>query len=267
METHPYWYKQSSDKPLFPDIEWARPEQRSMRGRLGIIGGNKLGFTSVAESYELALQTGIGEARVLLPDNLKKSIPPSMKDVLYGASNPSGSLARDAISEMKAMGDWATSILLIGDAGRNSETAILYENFIREYTGALILTRDTVDLLKNCADMLVERSNTLLVVSFAQLQKIFQSVYYPKVLTFSIQLTNLVEALHKFTITYPVSIMVYHKDIMVVANNGKVTTTPYTNPMQIWRGKTATRAAVYWSWTPDKPLESVTTSLLNLSAG
>ncbi|HZJ34872.1 MAG TPA: hypothetical protein VFD55_02580 [Candidatus Angelobacter sp.] len=258
---HPYWHQQTLEKPLYPDIEWAKPEQKSRRGRLGIIGGNKLGFISVAESYQTVLKTRIGEVRVLLPDILKKSIPASMTDVIYGASNPSGGLAADALVEMKAVGDWATGILLIGDAGRNSETAVLYENFVREYVGPLVITRDAIDLIKNSAAQLVERPNTLLIASFAQLQKLFQTIYYPKVLTFSMQLANLVEALHKFTISYPISISVFHKDVLLVASNGEVTSTPWTNPMEIWKGDTASTAAVYWLWNPSKTLESVTASL------
>jgi hypothetical protein len=263
MEMHPYWQKQTADKPLFPDIEWSKPEQRSLKGRLGIIGGNKLGFAGVAESYSTALSTGVGEARVLLPDVLRKTIPTSITDAIFGATNPSGSLAKDARIEMLALGQWASGILLAGDAGRNSETAILYEDFLTDYSGPLIITRDAVDLIKNSPQALAERPNTLLVVSFAQLQKLFQSVYYPKILTFSMQLTSLVEALHKFTITYPVTITVLHKDYLLTARGGNVTSTEWQNPMAIWRGTVATKAAVYWLWNPGKPLEAVTASFIN----
>jgi NAD(P)H-hydrate repair Nnr-like enzyme with NAD(P)H-hydrate dehydratase domain len=262
MEQYPYWQKQTADKPLFPSIEWSKPEQKSRAGRLGIIGGNKLGFAGVAESYTTALQTGVGEVRVLLPDMLKKMIPTSMTDVIFGSANPSGGLSRDALTEMKAIGEWSTGVLLVGDAGRNSETSIVYEDFIHSYKGPLTITRDAIDLIRNSSMAVVERPNTLIIASFAQLQKIFQSVYYPKVLTFSMQLTNLVEALHKFTITYPVTISVLHQETILVASSGQVTSMPCNNPMQIWRGITATNAAAYWIWNPEKPLESVTTSLL-----
>ncbi len=261
-----YWHKQSADQPLYPDIEWSKPEQRSHKGRLGIIGGNKLGFAGVAEAYTVSTQSGIGGMKVLLPDGLKKSIPPIMADVVYGPTNPSGGLAKDSIVEMKALGEWATSILMIGDAGRNSETAIVYEDFLRDYSGPLTITRDAVDLIKNASSSVVERPNTLLVVSFAQLQKLFQTVYYPKVLTFSMQLTGLVEAIHKFTITYPISICVLFKEHLLVASGGEVTSTPWDNPMAIWRGNTAAKAACYWTWSPQKTLESVTTSLLSGTA-
>lgn len=258
-----YWKRQDAKSPLFPDIEWEKPEQLSKRGHLGIIGGNKLGFAGVAESYATALATGAGEVRVLLPDMLRKAIPSSMTDVVFGASNPSGGLSRDALPEMQALSAWASVVLLAGDAGRNSETAIVYEDLIQKYEGPLVLTRDAVDLVKNSAEALANRPNTVLVLSFAQLQKLFQSVYYPKVLTFSMQLLQLVEAVHKFTVTYPITLAVLHKDTLIVAHGGEVTTTPWENPMAIWRGVTATRAASYLMWAPTRPLQAITASLIS----
>lgn len=257
-----FWHKQTITNPLYPDIEWNKPENRSHAGKLGIIGGNKLGFAGVAEAYDVARRTGVGQVRVLLPDVLKKTIPASITDAVFGPTNPSGSLTKDAIGEMISVGAWADGILLIGDAGRSSETAILYEQFLQEYSGKLIITRDAVDLIKNGSQQIVNREDTLLIVSFAQLQKLFQSVYYPKVLTFSMQLTNLVDALHKFTITYPVSIAVLHKETFIIASKGEVVTMPWENPMTIWRGTVAAKAAAYWLWNSGKPLEATATSLI-----
>ena len=257
-----YWQKQTHNNPLFPDIEWSKPEQRSYAGRLGIVGGNKLGFAGVAEAYSAALQAGVGEARVLLPDVLRKTIPSTITDTLFGATNPSGSLAKDAKVELAALAEWSTGILMIGDAGRNSETASLYEDFLQDYDGPLTMTRDAIDLVKNSSSTIVEREQTSLVMSFAQLQKLFQNVYYPKMLTFSMQLAQVVDALHKFTITYPIAIVVLHKEHIIVAHNGNVVTSEWANPMAIWRGTTATRAASYWLWHSSKPLESITASLL-----
>lgn len=263
MEAHPYWHKQTIETPLFPDIEWNKPERRDQAGRLAIIGGNKLGFAGVAEAYTQSLQVGVGSVRVLLPDVLKKTIPPTMIDVVFGASNPSGGLAKDAAINMQAVGSWASGVLMVGDAGRNSETAIVYEDFLRTYDKQLTLTRDAVDLVKNSSQLLVERPNTLLVLAFAQLQKLFQAVYYPKILTFNMQLTQLVEALHKFTITYPTSIVVLHKETIVIASDGEVVTMPWENAMAIWRGTVATRAAGYWLWNSNSLLQGVSASLVS----
>ena len=257
-----YWKKQSPTSALYPDLEWSKPETLSQSGKLGIIGGNKLGFAGVAEAYSVATSAGVGQVRVLLPDVLKKTIPKIITDTVYAPTNISGSLTKEAIAEMTSLGAWADEVLLIGDAGRSSETAIAYEQFLQTYPGKLVITRDAIDLVKNSSRELVERPNTLLVASFAQLQKIFQAVYYPKVLTFSMQLTQLVEALHKFTITYPVTISVLHKDYLVIAHDGKVVTTEWGNPMAIWRGNVASKVAAYWLWSPSKPLEATATAIV-----
>ncbi len=263
MEQFPYWQRQTADKPLFEDIEWSKPEQRSRAGKLGIIGGNKLGFVSVGEAYDTALKTGVGYAKVLLPDTLKRSVPTVMTDVVFAPSNQSGGLNKNALNDMLALGDWADSILLIGDAGRNSETAIAYEEFISKYDRQLVITRDAVDLVINDASELINRENTILIVSFAQLQKIFTKVYYPKVLTFSMQLAQLVEALHKFTISYPATIVTFHQENIVFASEGEVVTMPWDNPMAIWRGTVAAQIAPYYLWNPAKPVQAATTAVLN----
>lgn len=262
MELHSYWHRQTVETPLYPDIEWAKPEQRSQRGKLGIIGGNKLGFAGIAEAYTVALRTGAGEVRVLLPDALKKAIPSVMTDVVYGATTISGGLAKDASHDAVALGEWSRAVLFAGDAGRNSETAVVYENMLRTWEGQAVITRDAMDLIKNSPEFIVSRPSTTLVISFAQLQKLFQLVYYPKVLSFSMQLMQLVEAMHKFTLTYPTTLVVLHKDTLVVAHGGEVTTTPWDNPMLIWRGDLAAKIATYLMWSPTKPLQAVTAGVI-----
>lgn len=256
-----YWQKQNPLKPLFPDIEWNKPEQRSHAGKLVIIGGHAQGFAAVGESYDTALKIGAGTVKVILPDSLKKNIPVQITDTLLLPSNPSGGFSKEAWAEIKASAAWADGILLPGDAGRNSETAILYEQLLDEEI-PLTITRDAIDLLKNSYSKLAERPNTLLVLSFAQIQKLFSSVYYPKILTFSMPLVQFIESIHKFTLTYPTTLMVLHNENLIVAQNGNVSSTPWTNTMDIWRGKTAARASTYWLWNKTKPFEAATTSLL-----
>lgn len=260
---YPYWKRQKPDSPLFPEVEWSKPERRDQSGKLAIIGGNKLGFAAVAESYQTALSTGAGSIRVLLPDCLRKSVPPVMTDVLFGGCTPSGGLNQDAKTELHATATWADQVLLIGDAGRNSETAVVYEKFVKDHSGLLTVTRDAIDLLKNDPGLLVERNDTLIIASFAQVQKLFQGVYYPKILTFGMQLLQLVEALHKFTLTYPCTIVTLHQDTIIIALSGEVVTQPWQNPMAIWRGTVATNAACYWMWNSGAPLKAVAASIAN----
>ena len=75
-------------------------------------------------------------------------------------------------------------------------------------------------------------------------------------------LAQLVDALHKFTITYPCTIATLHKDHFIIAHDGQVVTMEWTNPLAIWRGQTAAKAAVYLLWNDKKPLEAVSTSII-----
>ena len=257
-----FWQTQSSTKPLFPDIEWNKPEQRTRAGKLAIIGGNKLGFAAVSDAYRVADDMGAGQIRAVLPDALKKAVPVMITDTLFIPSNISGGFSREALPELVVAAQWADACLLVGDTGRNSETAMAFEALLGKYSGQLVVTRDAVELFKPVASRLVEREKTTLVLSFAQLQKLFQHVYYPKILSFSMQLLQLVETLHKFTVTYPVTIVTFHHNQLIVAHDGHVITQEFDDPMLIWRGVTAARASAYLLWNPNKPLEAVAASFL-----
>ena len=255
-----FWHRQEQGKPLFPDVEWNKPERRDQAGKLGIIGGNKLGFLAVAESYQEALKAGVGEARVLLPDILKKSVPAVMTDVLFAPTNQSGSLSNEALSEALALEKWADVLLLCGD-GRNSQTSIVYEELIKKSEIPVVLTRDAIDLVQNSFQEILDNPRVVFVASLAQVQKIFRAIYYPKMVTFSIQLTQLVETLHKFTITYPVTICVFHADSLIIAHGGEVVTQKWDAPMAIWRGTVGARAASYLIWSPEAPLAAISTAI------
>ena len=259
---HTYWQRQTTTEPLFPDIEWSRPEQRSLAGKLAIIGGNKLGFAAVGEAYNTATSVGAGQVRAILPQDLKRAIPATITDTYFVPGNPSGGFSREALPELLAACAWADVCLLVGDSGRNSETAIALETLLDTHEGHLVITRDAVDLLRPASEKLVSRERTTLVLSFAQLQKLLQSVYYPKILSFSMQLMQLVETLHKCTITYPVILVTLHQNQLLIAMGGQVITQEFDDPMMIWRGTTATRAACYLLWEPKKPLQAIVASTL-----
>lgn len=256
-----YWRKQTPGKPLFEDIAWQRPEHKNLAGKLLIIGGNKLGFAAVAQAYNDALEAGVGECRAVLPDALKPAIHKFALDCVYVPTNPSGGMSKDALPAIEAATAWADAVLLIGDTGRNSETAIMLEQFLTRSTRPVLVTRDAVDLLRASAAQLLQRQQTAFIVSLAQLQKMFQAVYYPKTILFSMQLATLVETLHKFTISYPVTVVVFHQNQLVVAHDGQVSTTPWDEVMMIWRGSVAAKAAVFWLQNMRKPFEAMTTSI------
>jgi len=255
-----YWLKQDPAKPLSPDIEWSKPGQKAQAGRLTIIGGNKHGFAAVAESYNDALKAGVGAARVILPNSFARTIPTNTTDTVFVPTNPSGGMSQKGFDQLKAGASWGNATLLIGDSGRNSETAIMFEALLRDFRSPFVITRDAIDLVRGNAEELLSRDNTCLVASFAQVQKLLQSVYFPKQLLFSMQLLQVVEVLHKLTLSYPVIMVTFHQDQLMIAHGGQIITMPFGNPMSIWRGAVATKAAVYWLQHPAAPLQAIATS-------
>jgi NAD(P)H-hydrate repair Nnr-like enzyme with NAD(P)H-hydrate dehydratase domain len=256
-----YWLRQTLAQPLFPQLEWEAPERRDQRGKLVIIGGTKLGFASVASAYEEARAANAGQVRAVVPDALKPMLSTSMDDVLFTASNPSGAFSKEAEADIKAASTWANMLLLIGDAGRNSETAITFEHLLGSISTPCVITRDAIDLLKSNPSLLIERKKNTLVVSFAQLQKLLQSVYFPRGIVFSMHLNQLVEVLHKATLSYPAMLVTYHHEQLVIAHDGRVATMTFSNPMAIWRGSIATRIAVTLMQHANKPFEAAIFSI------
>ncbi len=257
-----YWQKQTKDAPLFPELLWSRPEHKAQAGKLAIIGGNAHGFAAVAEAYQAAQQAGVGTARVLLPEAIKKVVGPVLTEGEFAPSNPSGSFSQKALAELLELSQWADGVLVAGDLGRNSETAILLESFVSKYSGALTLTQDAVDYFTSKPSVLLQRSDTTLVLSLSELQKLVAASGFTKPITFGMDLLKLVETLREFTDMYSLEIIVKHLDNLLVALSGRVTTTKLTKELPIWRVKTAAAASVWRLQNPTKPLEALTTSLL-----
>ena len=256
-----YWHKQTKDQPLFPDMLWSRPENKQFAGKLLIIGGNAHGFAAPAEAYAESIKAGIGTARVLMPDVLQKTVGKLFEAGEFAPSNPSGGFAKQALGEVLAMAEWADGILLAGDFGRNSETAILLENLLEKYTGQLTITKDAVDYFTNSPRQILLRPTTTLVLSFAQLQKLAIQASFPKAFTFNIDLLRLVDLLHEFTEQYTVSLVTKHLNNIFVAANGQVSSTKLEKDLPIWRVKSAAHVSVWWLQNSSKVFEALTASV------
>jgi hypothetical protein len=259
-----YWHRQTTEKPLFPDLLWSRPQTKRTAGKLLIVGGNAFGFAAAGEAYGEAAKAGIGTSRVLLPVSLQKTVGKVFEAGEYAPSTLSGSFSQQALSEFLAMAEWADGVLLAGDFGRNSETAILLEKFSETYNGQLTISKDAVDYFVKTPGKLAERPNTLLVLSFAQLQKLAVSLHATTPFTFNMDFLHLVDALHEFTELRSLSVIVKHLDTIFVTANGAVSTTKVSEDLKIWRVKTAAHASVWWLQNPNKTFEALTVGLLEI---
>lgn len=256
-----YWQRQQPNKALFDDLLWSRPENKQQAGKLLIVGGHAQGFARPAEAYALAETAGAGSVRVLLPDALQKTLGKAFLGAEFAPSSPSGSFAGSALGELLPHAAWSEGVLLAGDLGRNSETAILIEKFLEHYGGQVTLTCDAIDYVVATPYPVLQRPNTLLVLSFAQLQKFGVNIKYSNAFTFSMDLLRLIDALSELTKRYKMAIITKHLDTILVAVDGYITTTKLTKPMPVWRLKTAASASVWWMQNPSKPLEALTTGV------
>jgi hypothetical protein len=257
-----FWLTQTRDKPLFPELEWSRPENRAQAGKLLIIGGNLHGFAAPAEAYAAATKAGIGTTRVLLPDAVRKIVGRFLEHGEFAPSTPSGSFSQKALGELLAHSTWADGILFAGDLGRNSETAILLENFLSKSPLPVTLTKDAVDYATSAPHTVLGRPHTLLVLSLSQLQRLGTAAKHTKPIAFSMDLLHLVDWLHEFTAEHQPYIVVKHLNNLLVAVDGKVSSTNLAEEKQIWRVETAAHASVWWLQNPSKPFEAISAAIL-----
>jgi hypothetical protein len=255
------WLKQTQDEPLFPNLIWSRPESKAQSGKLLIIGGNAQGVSSVAKAFQVAEKTGAGTVRAILPDALEKTFGKAIAAGYFTPSTPSGSFAKSSLGEFLNESLWSDCVLLTGELGRNSETAILLESYVSKYSGLLVMARDAVDYFLN-SDQILNRPNTLLVLNFAQLQKLGSNTQLEKAFTFNMDFLRLVELMKEFSSLIESGIVLKHLDNMFVAYKGTVVSHKLKEELPTWRVETSAKASVWWMQNPSKLIEAVSCSLL-----
>ena len=276
MQNLSFWQKQ--EKPLFPDLLWNIPEQKS--GLISVIGGNSQSFSTSIHVAEFLTQTyPLKSVNILLPDSLKNQLP-SLPGVIFLPATDSGSFARSPL-----LVDYLSApSLLIGDFSKNSATCVaLSEAIIKTIDSnstenltqnsaqnpeksPLLLTRDTIDLLLPEMNTIINHPHLFFIGSLAQVQKLFRAVYYPKVLMLSMPLVPVLEALHKFTLSYPCTILTFHQGQILTTFSGKVISTPLDrtpySPISLWNGNLACHVAALNLFAPGDPLAATSAAIL-----
>jgi hypothetical protein len=257
---HSHWQKQGKE-PLFPNLVWSRPETKVTAGKLLIIGGTGQGFAGAAEAYQEAEKAGIGSTRVILPHSLERTVGRLFPGAEFVPSTPSGSFAVSALAELLAAATWAEGAMIAADTGNNSETTQLFESFLAKYPGQLTLAGDSIDTLMATPGQLLDRSETTLVLTLDQLQKLAVTSHHHEAFTSDMGLLLLVERLLTFNKLHPAHLIVTYEDTVAVTADGHISTTdradrPGTNAL-------AAHAATWWLQTPADPYAALTTSVLH----
>jgi hypothetical protein len=258
------WLVKQGSSPLFKDLLWDKPETKQQAGKLLIIGGNAHSFAAPANAYVVAEQAGIGAAKVLLPQALQKIVGHIIENGEFAPSNKSGSFAKNALAEWLSFASWADGVLLAGDFGRNSETAVVLEQFIERTNRQTTITHDALDYFTANPEKLLQ-SNLTCVTSFAQLQRLAISSRFTNAFTYTMTVNQMTEALHLFTSIHSISVVLLHNGVFYVAKDGDVSTTKDTKDQQTWRIKTAATLSVWELQHPTKAFAALTTGIFELT--
>lgn len=257
-----YLHKQTQSEPLYPDIIWNKPENKSMAGKLLIIGGNLHGLSKVAATYASAQANGAGEIKVIMPDALKKTVGGSLPACEFVPSTPSGSFSIKAKNNLFAFINWADSVLMCGDFGRNSETAILLEQLLQGTSVQITLVHDALDHFLSHALMVLNRPNTTLILTIAELQALCKNSGELVPITFGMGTVALVDQLHSLTLKYPINLVINYENQILIAVNGEISSTSSEIASDFWRTETAAKSSIFWMQNPTKPFESLTTAII-----
>ncbi len=246
---------------------WSRPENRQTAGKLLVVGGHAQTFAAPAQAYQFAAKAGIGTSRVVLPDSLQKIVGPVDIETVFVPSSAGGSLAKSALGELLEQAAWCDAVMLAGDFGHNSETAILLEQFIQKFDGPLTITKDCIENFYSRTKAILDRPDTIISGTTGQLQKLLIGAPSMHPIYYGMSLLNLVETMHKISGHFPSFFITRHQDQLVLAGKGQVSTTKDSGDVDFWRVPAAAYAAVWRLQNPAKPFEAMTAGLFQYVNG
>ena len=108
-------------------------------------------------------------------------------------------------------------------------------------------------------------NNLIIFGSMAQIQKVFRTAYYPRMILLSQSLVQVTETLHKFTLSFPVAIITLHNSQIIIAKNGKVNVIPLEvsgySPIMIWSGELAAKILALNLYNPNDFLSATSAAV------
>lgn len=244
------------------DLLWNIPEQK--QGMINIVGGNEKSFNLPVKITEFLMTNyPVKTANLILPDVLKNKLPP-LDNFVFLPSTESGSLKGE--KELTDALNAADYNLILGDLSKNSATEKAVASACQNSEKPVLVTRDAVELItEGKLEQILMNENLIIMGSLAQLQKVFRTVYYPKVLLLSQSLIQVADALHKFTLSYPTSIITLHSGQILIARNGKVIAVPLEktaySPLSIWNGELAAKIVALNLYNPNNFIKTTSLSV------
>ena len=248
----------------YEDLYWNIPEKK--QGAVNVIGGNGQSFrTEVKVTEYLAGNYPVETANIVLPETLKNKLP-LVENFKFLPATEGGTFSGEGLVDVINGADFN---LIIGDLSKNAVTGKAVTGACKVAEKMTLVTRDTVDLIaENGPEKVLMNENMMFFGSLAQMQKILRAVYYPKMLLLSQSLVQVVEVLHKFTLSYPVSIVTLHNGQILVAKDGVVKAVPMEksgySPIMIWSGELAAKIVALNLYNPNNFIGATIVAILQV---
>lgn len=253
------YLRQTAGKPLFPDVLWSRPENKRYAGKLLIVGGHAHSLTAPGKAFAAAEAAGIGSCRVILPGSAQKVLGKSFLEAEFTPSTPSGSFSQSSLDQILEAADWADGVLLAGDFGKNSETAVLLEKFLQKHAGQITMAGDAVDYFLMNNSPIFNQDGLLTVADFSKLQKAAKNNRPQTALLHTMDVLKLADALNSWTNSNNVGFLTEHQGQLVVSLKGSASLTALERPD--WQASLPSYAAVWRLQQPSKPFEALTAAV------
>ncbi len=259
-------YFEKVEENMAKDLLWNIPERK--QGVVNVIGGDSQNFrTPVKVAEYLTEKYPIETVNLILPDALKNKLPP-MPNFKFLESTETGSFADDTeLATSINSGDYS---LLIGDLSKNAITGKVVVSACASSEKPILITRDSIDLVtENSPEEALLSEKLAIFGSLAQIQKLLRAIYFPKMLLLSQSLVQVAEVLHKFTLSYPTSIVTLHNNQIITAKGGMVKAVPIEksgySPMGLWYGELAAKIMALNLYNPNNFMDATIAAILQIS--
>jgi Cdc6-like AAA superfamily ATPase len=219
---------QENLKPLYPDLIWAKPENRNNAGKILLIGGNEYDFKNIASIYEYLLTAKVGSIKIIFPDILKKEIKVDSDVGIFLPSNRSGSFSQKALAELMDYSSWPDSIILGGDFGKNAETRLLFERFLdKTKQPKIVFVNDSAPFIPQT----ISNNLNIIIQPLPIIQKFFLSITHQTTLNLQDNPNQIYQKLIELNKIYNQPLVSLLDDNIIFIYNQKIVITKLSNPV------------------------------------
>jgi hypothetical protein len=204
----------------YQDILWSRPTRRT--GRILLTGGHRDGFADLQKAFVGFDTAGAAECHLALPDKLSKLVG-SLEGITLVPSNPSGSIARDAVAQLVYLANESDLICIGPDLSNNSETTLAMQRVIAETRASIIIPASSTEQLMNEIEEWANRSNLMIFLNQKQLLKLTAKLAVDTTIPLNMTNEALIEITKAVSSDYKPVLILTTKDALIYAVDGQAT--------------------------------------------